>query len=198
MPPGCRRSPGPRRRPVGRRDGCAAPSRPRPPRRRPGHPGASGGPRREGRSQPQPRRREPASGRGASPGDGTRWRGDWRIARIGLGSDDAGLLPGARLRRGGHDRRGAGADRGARPRRADRRRRRRDDFGIEPEITAKVCRRKLRVYELPVSYYGRSYADGKKITWRDGFKAVWVLVAGRLARERRAAVELPTPVPEVL
>jgi glycosyltransferase involved in cell wall biosynthesis len=57
---------------------------------------------------------------------------------------------------------------------------RRDDFGIEPEITAKVCKRNLRVYELPVSYYGRTYAEGKKITWRDGVKALGVLVTVRL------------------
>jgi len=57
---------------------------------------------------------------------------------------------------------------------------RQDDFGIEPEITAKVCKRKLRVYELPISYYGRTYAEGKKITWRDGFKAVRVLLSVRL------------------
>jgi glycosyltransferase involved in cell wall biosynthesis len=59
---------------------------------------------------------------------------------------------------------------------------RRDDFSIEPEITAKVCKRGLRVYELPVSYFGRTYAEGKKITWRDGFKAVWVLLAVRVER----------------
>jgi len=57
---------------------------------------------------------------------------------------------------------------------------REDGFGIEPEITAKVCKRDLRVYELPISYYGRSYAEGKKITWRDGFKAIFVLVRVRL------------------
>ena len=56
---------------------------------------------------------------------------------------------------------------------------RQDDFGIEPEITAKVCKRKLRVYELPISYYGRSYAEGKKITWRDGLKAIVVLLRVR-------------------
>jgi glycosyltransferase involved in cell wall biosynthesis len=55
-----------------------------------------------------------------------------------------------------------------------------DDFGIEPEITAKVCKRNLRVYELPIAYYGRTYAEGKKITWRDGFKAVWVLLDVRV------------------
>ncbi len=57
---------------------------------------------------------------------------------------------------------------------------REDDFAIEPEITAKVCKRKLRVYELPISYYGRTYAEGKKITWRDGFKAVFVLLRVRV------------------
>jgi glycosyltransferase involved in cell wall biosynthesis len=57
---------------------------------------------------------------------------------------------------------------------------RRDDFGIEPEITGKVCRRKLRLYELPIAYYGRTYAEGKKITWRDGVKAIWILLDVRL------------------
>ncbi len=58
---------------------------------------------------------------------------------------------------------------------------RQDDFGIEPEITAKVCKRKLRLYELPIAYYGRTYAEGKKITWRDGFKAIRVLLGVRLS-----------------
>src|SRR5947208_13568442 len=57
---------------------------------------------------------------------------------------------------------------------------RRDDFGIEPEITAKICRRKLRVYELPIAYYGRTYAEGKKMTWKDGFRAIRVLLSVRL------------------
>jgi glycosyltransferase involved in cell wall biosynthesis len=57
---------------------------------------------------------------------------------------------------------------------------RQDDFGIEPEITAKICKRKLRVYEVPIAYYGRTYAEGKKITWRDGFKAIRVLLSVRL------------------
>src|SRR6266540_2600790 len=57
---------------------------------------------------------------------------------------------------------------------------RQDDFAIEPEITAKVCKRRLRVYELPIAYYGRTYAEGKKITWRDGFKAIRVLLGVRL------------------
>jgi glycosyltransferase involved in cell wall biosynthesis len=56
-----------------------------------------------------------------------------------------------------------------------------DGFAIEPEITGQVCKRKLRVYELPIAYYGRSYAEGKKITWRDGFKALWVLIRVRIS-----------------
>ena len=59
---------------------------------------------------------------------------------------------------------------------------RQSDFAIEPEITAKVCLRNLRVYELPISYYGRTYEEGKNVTWRDGFKAVWVLVSTRFGR----------------
>jgi glycosyltransferase involved in cell wall biosynthesis len=57
---------------------------------------------------------------------------------------------------------------------------RQDGFGIEPEITAKICKRKLRLYELPIAYYGRTYAEGKKITWRDGVKAIRVLLSVRL------------------
>jgi len=57
---------------------------------------------------------------------------------------------------------------------------REDGFGIEPEITGEVCRRHLRIYELPISYFGRTYAEGKKITWRDGFRALLVLVTVRL------------------
>jgi glycosyltransferase involved in cell wall biosynthesis len=49
------------------------------------------------------------------------------------------------------------------------------DFRIEPELTAKICRGGFRIYELPISYYGRSYEEGKKITWRDGFPAVYAL-----------------------
>jgi glycosyltransferase involved in cell wall biosynthesis len=57
---------------------------------------------------------------------------------------------------------------------------REDDFAIEPEITAKICKQRLRVYEVPISYYGRTYDEGKKITWRDGLKALWVLVRLRV------------------
>jgi glycosyltransferase involved in cell wall biosynthesis len=58
---------------------------------------------------------------------------------------------------------------------------RENSFGIEPEITGQICKQKLRVYELPISYYGRSYEEGKKITWRDGFRAIWVLLRVRFS-----------------
>jgi glycosyltransferase involved in cell wall biosynthesis len=57
-----------------------------------------------------------------------------------------------------------------------------DDFAIEAELTGEVCRRGLRIYQLPIAYYGRTYAEGKKITWRDGVKAAVVLVQVRLRR----------------
>jgi glycosyltransferase involved in cell wall biosynthesis len=49
-------------------------------------------------------------------------------------------------------------------------------FGFEPEITAKVAKLKLRIYEVSVSYYGRTYAEGKKIGWRDGVHALWCIL----------------------
>ena len=45
-------------------------------------------------------------------------------------------------------------------------------FGFEPEITAKIAKKKIRIYEVGVKYYGRTYLDGKKITWQDGFSAI--------------------------
>ncbi len=52
-------------------------------------------------------------------------------------------------------------------------------FGIEPEITAKIFKRGYRVYEVPITYDGRGYDEGKKITWRDGVVALWVLIKYR-------------------
>ena len=52
-------------------------------------------------------------------------------------------------------------------------------FGIEPEMTAKIFKRGYRVYEVPITYDGRSYDEGKKITWRDGVVALWVLLKYR-------------------
>lgn len=65
-----------------------------------------------------------------------------------------------------------------------------DRFGFEPEITVKIARRHLRVYEVGISYCGRTYAEGKKIGWRDGFQALWCL-AKYGWREPR----LPEPAP---
>jgi glycosyltransferase involved in cell wall biosynthesis len=52
-------------------------------------------------------------------------------------------------------------------------------FDFEPEVTAKVLRRGIRIYEVPISYAGREFDEGKKITWRDGFVALWTLVKYR-------------------
>ena len=57
-----------------------------------------------------------------------------------------------------------------------------DRFGIEPELTAKVARQRVRVYEVPVSYYGRTYDEGKKIGWRDGVAAIYWIVRFGLGR----------------
>lgn len=53
---------------------------------------------------------------------------------------------------------------------------RQNRFGFEPEVTTYIARAKLRVYEIAISYEGRSYAEGKKIGWRDGVKAIWCIV----------------------
>jgi glycosyltransferase involved in cell wall biosynthesis len=53
-------------------------------------------------------------------------------------------------------------------------------FGIEPEITAKLARGRWRLYEVPITYAGRSYEEGKKITWRDGMAALWHIVYFRV------------------
>jgi glycosyltransferase involved in cell wall biosynthesis len=51
-----------------------------------------------------------------------------------------------------------------------------DRFGFEPEITVKISKRRLRVYEVGIGYWGRTYEEGKKIGWRDGFRALWCLL----------------------
>ena len=53
-------------------------------------------------------------------------------------------------------------------------------FGFEPEVTVKVAKMGCRVYEVPISYHGRTYAEGKKITWKDGIKAIYALIRFRL------------------
>ena len=51
-----------------------------------------------------------------------------------------------------------------------------DRFGFEPEITAKIAKGNWRIYEVPISYAGRTYEEGKKITWKDGFQALWCII----------------------
>ena len=53
---------------------------------------------------------------------------------------------------------------------------REDRFGFEAEVTAKIARGRWRIYEVPISYHGRTYAEGKKITWKDGIRGVWCTV----------------------
>jgi glycosyltransferase involved in cell wall biosynthesis len=55
-----------------------------------------------------------------------------------------------------------------------------DRFGIEPEFTAKIAKKKFRIYEVPISYSGRDYSEGKKITWKDGFAAIWYILKFRI------------------
>jgi len=52
-------------------------------------------------------------------------------------------------------------------------------FGFEPEITAKLAKLNCRIYEMPISYYGRDYKQGKKITWKDGIAAIWYIIKYR-------------------
>jgi hypothetical protein len=53
-------------------------------------------------------------------------------------------------------------------------------FGFEPEFTSKVAKRKFRIYEVPISYSGRDYTEGKKIGWKDGVAAIWYIIRFRL------------------
>ena len=57
-----------------------------------------------------------------------------------------------------------------------------EGFGIEPELTVKLGKKRCRIYEVGISYYGRSYSEGKKITWKDGFRAVYVILKYSLFR----------------
>jgi glycosyltransferase involved in cell wall biosynthesis len=72
-----------------------------------------------------------------------------------------------------------------------------DRFGFEPEITVKVAKRQLRIYEVGISYWGRTYEEGKKIGWKDGFRALWCLLkysikepAYRVAAQEQSTVAL--------
>jgi glycosyltransferase involved in cell wall biosynthesis len=61
-----------------------------------------------------------------------------------------------------------------------------DRFGFEPEITVKIAKRRLRVYEVGISYWGRTYEEGKKIGWKDGVRALWCLLKYTLKEPRKA------------
>ncbi|MEL6343443.1 MAG: glycosyltransferase family 2 protein, partial [Myxococcota bacterium] len=60
-----------------------------------------------------------------------------------------------------------------------------DRFGFEPEFTARVASRGYHIYEVPISYSGRDYDEGKKIGWRDGARAVWVILKTRMEERSR-------------
>jgi glycosyltransferase involved in cell wall biosynthesis len=65
-----------------------------------------------------------------------------------------------------------------------------DRFGIEPELTARLAQARARIYEVPISYHGRTYAEGKKISWKDGVAAFWHIVRSNLF-DRRSPVYRP-------
>jgi glycosyltransferase involved in cell wall biosynthesis len=70
-------------------------------------------------------------------------------------------------------------------------------FGFEPEITVKIARRKLRIYEVGISYSGRTYEEGKKISWKDGFRALYCLLKYTLKEPRAEAASIaaaPAPI----
>jgi hypothetical protein len=60
---------------------------------------------------------------------------------------------------------------------------REDRFGFEPEITARLARAGARIYEVGISYSGRTYAEGKKIKWKDGFRAIYAILKYNLVRD---------------
>jgi glycosyltransferase involved in cell wall biosynthesis len=68
-------------------------------------------------------------------------------------------------------------------------------FGIEPELTARLAQARARIYELPISYHGRSYADGKKINWKDGVAALWYIVRSNLLGPKAKPWTPSTPAP---
>jgi glycosyltransferase involved in cell wall biosynthesis len=62
-------------------------------------------------------------------------------------------------------------------------------FGFEPEITAKICKMNCRIYEVGISYYGRTYQEGKKIGWKDGFRAIFCILKYNLRPQQRYVLE---------
>lgn len=70
-----------------------------------------------------------------------------------------------------------------------------DRFGFEPEVTARLAQAGARIYELPISYHGRSYAEGKKISWKDGVAAIWYILASNLGITRAQPWRAPKVQP---
>jgi glycosyltransferase involved in cell wall biosynthesis len=66
-----------------------------------------------------------------------------------------------------------------------------DRFGFEPEVTARVAQQRCRIYEVPISYQGRDYAEGKKITWRDGAAALYHIVKFNLGQRQGSKKTVP-------
>ena len=67
-------------------------------------------------------------------------------------------------------------------------------FGFEPEVTAKIARlKKVRIYEVGISYYGRTYEEGKKISWKDGFRAIYCILKYNLFDGEHLKKKIPTP-----
>jgi len=73
-----------------------------------------------------------------------------------------------------------------------------DRFGFEPEITAKIARGRYRVYEVPISYHGRTYEEGKKIGWKDGVRALYAIFKYALKRTPAAHLSRAPPAPAAL
>jgi len=69
-------------------------------------------------------------------------------------------------------------------------------FGFEPEITVKVARRKLRIYEVGISYWGRTYEEGKKIGWKDGVRALYCLLKYSFKRSQSEVAPAPVSAPD--
>lgn len=73
-----------------------------------------------------------------------------------------------------------------------------DRFGFEPEVTVKIAKRRLRVYEVGISYWGRTYEEGKKIGWKDGIRALWCLFKYAIKEPARATASASFEVPPLL
>ena len=72
---------------------------------------------------------------------------------------------------------------------------REDRFGFEPEITAKIARMGCRIYEVGISYSGRTYEEGKKIGWKDGMRAIWCILKYNLGRRKKPNRSIPSNPP---